>query len=81
MKDRFDLENEIQMLSLFADNIRTISNYIIESDYPLDEAAISLEGLAILIEMKTDILHDTMCQCFKLDDYSDAIDDCGQEYE
>ena len=73
MKDRFDLENEIQMFSLFADDIRLVSNTLMESenidDDLCDKVTNALEGIAVLLEMKTDCLMDTMCQCFKLDQY------------
>lgn len=73
MKDRFDLENEIQMFGLFADDIKTVSNFLMESegvdDDVCDKAVNALNGISVLLEMKTEMLMDTMCQCLKLDQY------------
>lgn len=74
MKDRFDLENEIHMFGLFADDIKTVSNFLMESegvdDDLLDKAVNALNGISALLEMKTECLMDTMCQVFKLDKYN-----------
>lgn len=78
MKDRFDLENEIQMLALFADDIKMVSDFLMESenidDDVCDKAVNALNGISALLEMKTDALMDTMCQCLKLDNYRENTD-------
>lgn len=75
MKDRFDLENEIHMFGLFADDIKTVSNFLMESkgvdDDVSDKVVNALNGISILLEMKTESLMDTMSQCFKLDQYKE----------
>lgn len=74
MKDRFDLENEIHMFGLFADDIKTVSNFLMESegvdDDVSDKVVNALNGISVLLEMKTESLMDTMRQVFKLDQYN-----------
>jgi hypothetical protein len=77
MKDRFDLENEIMALNGFADNLATISEGILEHDLSNDEVVNAIEGIRILLQLQSNKLMDTMCQCLKLDQYRDSIHSCG----
>jgi len=74
MKDRFDLEQEILRTTNYADDLRTISANMlhdyIEGVTDVDKYNNAIEGIAILIEMQTNKMFDTMSQCFKLDSYS-----------
>jgi hypothetical protein len=75
MKDRFDLEQEILRTTNYADDLRTISanmlNDYIEGVTDVDKYANAIEGIAILIEMQSNKMLDTMSQCFKLDNYKE----------
>jgi hypothetical protein len=72
MKDRFDLENEISFLHNFSENLKTISEGILEHDLSRDEIVNAIEGIRVLLELQANKLLDTMTQCFKLDEYKDA---------
>ena len=69
MKDRFDLENEITHVSVFAKHLRDLSFNILENDLSTDEIANALEGLAVLIDSHERVLFDTFIQALKLDNY------------
>ena len=69
MKDRFDLENEINSLYNFAEQLGTLSEGILEHDLSNDEIVNVIEGLRVMINLQAQKLHDTMCQCFHLDNY------------
>ena len=75
MKDRFDLENEIVRLHTFAEDIETVSNLLSESenidDDLCDKSTKVLNYLSAILSLHADKLMDTMCQCFKLDEYRD----------
>jgi hypothetical protein len=77
MKDRFDLEQEILRTTNYADDLRTISanmlNDYIEGVTDVDKYANAIEGIAILIEMQSNKMLDTMSQCFKLDTYKELV--------
>jgi len=77
MKDRFDLENEIMALNGFADNLATISEGILEHDLSNDEVVNAIEGIRVLLQLQSNKLMDTMCQCLKLDQYRDCGNSCG----
>jgi hypothetical protein len=70
MKDRFDLENDINTLYTFSDQLSLLSEGILEHDLDTDQVVNVLEGLKVLVNLQTQKLHDTMSQCFKLDQYS-----------
>ena len=74
MKDRFDLENEINSLHNFADSLGTLSEGIMEHDLSTDEIINAIEGLRIMLNLQANKLMDTMSQCFKLDQYRDCDD-------
>lgn len=69
MKDRFNLEEEISQLYNFADNLNTISEGILEHGLSEDETVNAIIGLSVLLKLQANKLHDTMSQCFKLDNY------------
>lgn len=70
MKDRFDLENEINELYFYANQIGSISESIMEDDLDKDTIINALDGIKILLEIHTKKLFDTMCQSFRLDNYN-----------
>lgn len=70
MKDRFNLEDEINNLYSFSDQLGTLSESIIEHRLTTDETVNAIEGLRVMINLQTQKLYDTMCQCFRLDGYS-----------
>lgn len=74
MKDRFDLENEITKLHIFADSLATLSEGILEHDLTTDETVNAIEGLRVMLTLQANKLLDTMTQCFKLDQYRDSTD-------
>ena len=77
MKDRFDLEQEILITTNYADDLRTVVenmlNDSIEGITDVDRYANAIEGIAILIEMQSNKMLDTMSQCFKLDNYKELV--------
>jgi hypothetical protein len=74
MKDRFNLEDEISHIHVFADQLGTLSEGILEHDLDKDEIANVLEGMRVLMNLHAQKMHDTMSQCFKLDKYRDYQD-------
>jgi hypothetical protein len=70
MKDRFDLENEINTLYAFGNQLSLLSEGILEHDLSNDEVVNVVEGLRVTLDLQAQKLHDTMAQCFKLDQYS-----------
>jgi len=76
MKDRFDLEQEILRTTNYADDLRTVVenmlNDSMEGITDVDKYANAIEGVAILIEMQSNKMLDTMGQCFKLDNYKES---------
>jgi len=76
MKDRFDLENEIMRTTNYADDLRTITESMINDsldNMDVDKYINAIEGVASLIEMHSNKMFDTMGQCFKLDAYRNAL--------
>jgi hypothetical protein len=82
MKDRFDLENEIMRLHTFAEDISEISSLLMESeniDVELcDKVTNVLNGISSLLSLHADKLENTMCQCFKLNEYREYIPKCDK---
>ena len=72
MKDRFDLEHEINCLYSFGENLKTLNEGVIEQNLSNDEIANAIEGIRVLLDLHTNKLLDTMSQCFKLDGYNDS---------
>lgn len=77
MKDRFDLEQELLRIKSYADNIRMTVNRMINDDQnesiDIDFYWNALNGIAALMDMHSDVMFDTMQQCFKLDSYKDSL--------
>ena len=77
MKDRFDLEQEILQIKSYADNIRMTSNRMIDDDQnesiDIDFYWNALNGIAVLLDMHSDVMFDTMQQCFQLDSYKKSV--------
>ena len=77
MKDRFDLEQEILQIKSYADNIRMTAERMINDDQNesinIDFYWNALDGIAVLLDMHSDVMFDTMQQCFKLDSYKDSL--------
>lgn len=77
MKDRFDLEQEILQVKSYTDNIRMTANKMINDDnnesVDIDFYWNALNGIAVLLDMHSDVMFDTMKQCFKLDSYKDSL--------
>jgi hypothetical protein len=71
MKDRFDLEQEINTLHSISEQLGTLCEGILEERLSIDDTANALEGLRIILDLQTHKLHDTMCQIFKLDNYKE----------
>lgn len=69
MKDRFDLEEEINHLHNFVEHLNTVSSGILENGIDEDEAVNAIIGIGVLLKLQANKLHDTMSQCFKLDKY------------
>jgi len=71
VKTRFELEDEISQLYHFADQLNALSEGILEHNLSNDEIVNVLQGLRVMINLQATKLHDTMSQCFKLDNYND----------
>lgn len=70
MKDRFNLEDEINTLYSFGEQLGTLSEGILEHNLTTDETVNVIEGMRIMLNLQAQKLHDTMCQCFRLDGYT-----------
>ena len=75
MKDRFNLEDEINALYAFSDQLATISEGVMEERLSVDETVNAIEGLRVILNLQANKLHDTMCQCFQLDSYKGCINE------
>jgi len=78
MKDRFDLEQEILQIKNYSEDIRMVVENLINNQYDssnidTDKYCNVLEGVATLLDMHSDKMFDTMSQCFKLDNYREAV--------
>lgn len=69
--DRFDLENKINQTALFADQLRSVTNAVLENRMSHDRLANVLEGLAVLIELHTDDTFEAFTQALKLDNHKE----------
>lgn len=69
MKNRFDLESEINNLYFIVDHLSNISEGILEHDLSTDETVNAIEGIKVILDLKIVKLLDTLSQCFKLDQY------------
>jgi hypothetical protein len=73
MKDRFDLEQEINALYGFSEQLSTISEAVLEERLSTDETVNAIEGMRVLMDLQAQKLHDTMCQILKLDNYKEYV--------
>lgn len=73
MKDRFNLEDEINTLYFFSEQLGSLSEGILEHDLSNDDVVNVIEGLRVMINLQATKLQNTMCQCFKLDNYREEI--------
>lgn len=73
MKDRFNLEDEINTLYSFSDQLGTLSEGILEHNLSNDDVINVIEGLRVMINLQATKLHDTMCQYFQLDNYNSKV--------
>ena len=75
MKDRFDLENEINELTVYSDQLNMASASILDSTDILDKDHIvnALQGISILLNLHSDKMFDTMKQVFRLDNYKELV--------
>lgn len=69
MKDRFDLETEINELYNFSEHLNTVVTGILEHSLDEDDSVNAIVGIAVLLKLQANKLNDTMSQCFKLDGY------------
>jgi hypothetical protein len=69
MKDRFNLEDEINTLYSFSEQLGTLSEGILEHNLTTDETINVIGGMRVMLNLQAQKLHDTMCQCFNLDNY------------
>jgi len=69
MKDRFNLEDEINTLYSLSEQLGTLSEGILEHNLTTDETINVIEGMRVMLNLQAQKLHDTMCQCFNLDNY------------
>jgi hypothetical protein len=85
MKNRFDLENEIMKLYSFVDNIESALEYLVDSDIDpkvIDDMSNILLGTSTMLGLHAEKMHDTMSQCFKLDEYNPeyGCSECPDSY-
>jgi len=73
VKDRFNLEDEINTLYSFSEQLGTLSEGILEHNLSNDDVVNVIEGLRVMINLQAAKLQDTMSQCFKLDNYRDEV--------
>lgn len=78
MKDRFDLEQEIMQIKNYSEDIRMVVEDLLNcqesiDDIDTDKYCNVLEGVATLLDMHSDKMFDTMSQCFKIDNYREAV--------
>lgn len=72
LKDRFDLENDINALWSSTADLKTVVEMMYDSDfiYDADRTWNVLYGLAEIMEAKIGKLEDTFCQVFELNQYA-----------
>jgi len=66
MKNRFDLESEINEVFYFSTHLKDLAANYSDNKLSEDELLNALIGLAVLIEVKTDKLYEVMCSVFGL---------------
>jgi hypothetical protein len=68
MKDRSNLDAEIFTLHTFVHILDYISEGALENSLSRDEISNAILGLGVIIKLHAYKMHDTMTQCFKLDE-------------
>jgi len=67
MPDRFDLEEKIVKTANYADQLRDLAEFIIETeDYDVDKLHNVLVGMAQMLDIHTDKMYNTMCDALDL---------------
>lgn len=74
MKTRFELEDEINKIYHFTDNLDMVCRAILENQLTSDEIVHALQGIKVLMSIHTDCLNDTMAQVLHLNQYQDDED-------
>lgn len=69
MKDRFDLEQEINSIHNISEYLGTLCEGILEDRLSVDETANAIGGIRVILDLQARKLHDTMCQVLRLDHY------------
>jgi hypothetical protein len=70
MKDRFDLETDINSLWAIYENLHILAENVLEDNLTEDETVNILLGTKALLGLNINKLHDTMSQIFNLDEYN-----------
>jgi hypothetical protein len=70
MKDRFDFEDEIHQTYSFSQQLKTLSEAVLERDISKDEIANVIIGISTMIDLHTTRLFDTFTQVLQLDEYN-----------
>ena len=69
MKNRFDLEQEINTLYSYSEQLGGISEGILEYNMSSEDIVNAIEGLKVMLNLHTQKMMDTFSQCFHLDQY------------
>lgn len=69
MKNRFDLEQEINTLYSYSEQLGGISEGILEYNMSSEDIVNAIEGLKVMLNLHTQKMMDTLSQCFHLDQY------------
>lgn len=68
------MEDEINTLYSFSEQLGTLSEGILEHDLSRDDIINAIEGLRVILNLQAKKLQDTMCQCFRLDNYRNSTE-------
>jgi len=66
MKDRFSLEDDINHLYSFSQQLENLSEGILEYDLSKDDICNAVEGLKVMIELHAQKMESTMVEIFNL---------------
>ena len=71
MKDRFDIESDINALFSTAEDLKCVADMMYDSDiiYTADRQHTVLHGIAEVLNAKVEKAMDTLCQVYKLNQY------------
>lgn len=78
MKNILNIKQEIMQIKNYSENIRMVVEDLLDSceitdDIDIDKYCNALEGIAALIDMRSNKILYTMGQCFKLDTYRESV--------